>query len=303
VLSYRTKAPRMRRFGCGLAVSALATAIVAFTAAWQVGTFASAPVQVTVGPPPADLPIEPVSIASKSGSNLAGWLVRGLPRSGAVLLMHGVRANRLEMLARTRLLYKHGFSVLLFDFQAHGESPGQNITFGYLESRDARAAFDYLHSAMPGERIGIVGMSLGGAATILADPPLEADAIVLEAVFASFRRAVANRLAIRLGGMGRLLAPMLVWQVKLRLGFDPQVLAPVNRIGRLRVPLLLIAGSADAHATLSEMDKLYANANQPKELWVIAGATHADFQRYAPAAYEQHVVGFLKARLRGLGQR
>jgi alpha/beta superfamily hydrolase len=52
--------------------------------------------------------------------------------------MHGVRANRLSMVERARFLSYAGYSVLLFDFQGHGESTGQHITFGYLESKDAR---------------------------------------------------------------------------------------------------------------------------------------------------------------------
>ena len=196
----------MRQFPLWLVVPALLVSL-GLCAAFLVGTLASAPAPVAIGAPPPDLPIGSVSIESKSGSRLSGWLVHGQPLGGAVLLMHGIRANRLEMLARARMLHKHGFSVLLFDFQAHGESPGRHITFGYLEAKDARAAFDYLRRVMPKERIGIVGMSLGGAAAILADPPLEADAIVLEAVYGSIDMAIENRLAIWLGGAGRLLAP------------------------------------------------------------------------------------------------
>ena len=55
---------------------------------------------------------------------LSGWFIAGRPGGGAVVLMHGVRGNRLAMLRRARLLHAEGFSVLLFDFQAHGESTG-----------------------------------------------------------------------------------------------------------------------------------------------------------------------------------
>ena len=48
----------------------------------------------------------------------------------------------------------------------------------------------------------MLGKSLGGAAAVLADPPLEADAMVLEAVFASFDTAVENRIAMYLGPPG-----------------------------------------------------------------------------------------------------
>jgi fermentation-respiration switch protein FrsA (DUF1100 family) len=269
----------------------LGAALLGGGAAYLAGSIAAAPARVSAGLPPADLPIEPVTIASASGSRLSGWLIPGRPNAGSVLLMHGVRASRLQMLGRARFLHRQGFTVLLFDFQAHGESPGRAITFGYLEALDARAAFDLLKRRTPAGRIGVIGLSLGGAAAILAELP--ADAMILEAVYASFSRAVENRLTMRLGTMGRYLAPILVWQVKPRLGFDPEALQPAERISKLRMPLLLIAGDADRHATLDEAELLYARANEPKHLWIIAGASHVDFHRYAPDAYERRVLEFL----------
>jgi uncharacterized protein len=274
----------------------LGVALLGCGAAYVAGSIASAPAGVAIGPPPPDLPTEPVAFASASGSRLSGWFVPGRAGRGAVLLMHGVRANRLEMLGRARFLSRNGFAVLLFDFQAHGDSPGRHITFGHLEALDARAAFDVLRMQAPGERIGVIGLSLGGAAAILAGLP--ADAMVLEAVYADFARAVENRLAMRLKALGHYLAPMLTWQVKLRLGFDPAALRPAERIAELRAPLLLIAGDADRHATLGEVQLLYERANEPKELWIIAGARHVDFHRYAPEPYERRILHFLGPRLR-----
>ena len=293
----RAEAPnRSRRLFRWLILTVLIVANVGLVATLLVGTLASAPIVAAMGSPPSDLPVEAVAIDSTSGSRLSGWYIAGQAHVGAVLLMHGVRANRLEMVERARLLHREGLSVLLFDFQAHGESAGRNITFGYLESRDARAAFDYLRRRTPGEHVGAIAVSLGGAAAILAS--LDADALVLEAVYASFDSAVENRLTMRVGMMGRLLAPLLTWQVKWRLGFDPRLLQPAARIAELHTPLLLIAGDADQHATLGEMKLLYARANEPKELWIIPGARHVDFYRYARKEYHRRVLDFLMPRLR-----
>lgn len=74
--------------------------------------------------------------------------------------------------------------------------------------------------------------------------------MVLEAVYGSFDAVVGNRLAVRFGWLARYLTPLLTWQVKPRLGFDPAALAPAARIGRMHAPLLLIAGDADRLASL-----------------------------------------------------
>jgi pimeloyl-ACP methyl ester carboxylesterase len=281
----------------GLCAFLLGMAVLGAVAAYHAGSVASAPARESVGPPPSDLPIEPVTFAGSLGSRLSGWFIPGRPHAGAVLLLHGVHANRLQMLKRACLLHGEGFAVLLFDFQAHGESDGDRITFGYLEAQDARAAFDLLRRKAPGERVGVIGLSLGGAAAVLAELP--ADAMVLEAVYASFHKAVENRLVMRLGPMGAYLAPLLTWQVKARLGFDPEFLRPADRIAKLHAPVLIIAGDADQHATLDEARLLYARASEPKQLWVIPGARHVDFHDYATEAYERRVLGFLRARLQG----
>ncbi len=142
-------------------------------------------------------------------------------------------------------------------------------------------------------------MSLGGAAAILAEKPLEADALVLEAVFGSFDEALGNRLATRFGPLSRRISPLLKYQVKPRLGFDPDILKPAERIANVHAPLLLIAGAEDKHASLAEMKRIYANANEPKELWIVPEAPHADFHRFAPEEYERRVPGFLLPRLAG----
>jgi len=86
---------------------------------------------------------------------------------GAIVLMHGVWSNRRTMVQRARVLHEHGFAVLLFDFQAEGESPGKHITFGHLEGLDAAAAVAFARQRLPGERVGAIGVSLGGAAALL----------------------------------------------------------------------------------------------------------------------------------------
>lgn len=205
--------------------------------------------------------------------------------------MHGVRANRLSMLERARFLSHADYSVLLFDFQAHGESSGQHITFGYLESMDAQAAVSFLRSNAPDEKIGVIGVSLGGAAALLASPPLDVNAMVLEMVYPTINQAISNRLTMRLGGWASSLTPLLSRQFKLRLGIDAEVLRPIDHIENISSPKLLIVGAADQHTTLEESRRMFDAASEPKELWVVNGAKHVDLYAVAKKEYEQHVLG------------
>ena len=131
--------------------------------------------------------------------------------------MHGSRGDRRQMLGRATFLNQAGYSVLLFDFQAHGDSPGKRITIGHLESRDARAAVEFMKRNCPGQKIGVIGLSMGGAAAVMASPALEVDAMALEMVYPDIKRATANRMERYLGGWARGLAPLLIMQLPRRI--------------------------------------------------------------------------------------
>ncbi len=197
------------------------------------------------------------------------------------------------MVERAGFLSRAGYSVLLFDAQAHGESPGEHITFGHLESLDARAAVAFIHSKLPAERTGYLGVSQGGAAALIGPAPLAVQALVLEAVYPTLREAVVDRIAIRVGPLAELLAPLLLLQVQARLGVDPDSLAPIEGIRHVRAPVLLVAGERDRHTPLSESRRLFEAAPEPKALWVLPGAAHVNFHRFDPVEYERRILEFL----------
>jgi fermentation-respiration switch protein FrsA (DUF1100 family) len=246
-----------------------------------------------IGPAPAELGAVAVSFASGSGSELHGWFIPGRRGGGAVLLLHGVNANRLAMLPRARFLHALGYSVLLPDFRAHGESTGDHTTFGALESRDAYAAACLLHRLAPQERIGAIGVSLGGAATLLGPAPLPVDALVLESVYPTIDRAARNRLRTWLGPIGPLLAPALVRSLEPAVGVRRTELRPIDRIAEVKVPVLMLAGTADRYTPLDESKALFARVEAPKDFWAVPGAAHVDLYDYAPAAYRERISTFL----------
>lgn len=282
-----------------LLICGLGAALVFLATVWLAGSVLSSPANQPVGNLPSDLTGRAVEFPSSSGATIHGWLVHGREGAGAVVLMHGVRANRLSMLERARFLSRAGYSVLLFDFQAHGESAGQHITFGYLESRDAQAAVDFLRRSLPGEKIGVLGVSMGGAAFLLASPPLDVNAVVLEMVYPAIEQAIGNRLKMRLGDWAGILTPLLSAQLKPRLGVSAGDLRPIVHVGDIRAPKLFIAGAEDRHTTLEESRRLFAAAAEPKELWVVGGANHSDMHALAREEYEQRVLLFFGKHLKG----
>ncbi len=201
------------------------------------------------------------------------------------------------MVNRARFLSRAGYSVLLFDFQAHGESAGDHITFGYLESRDAQAAIRFIREQFPGEKIGIIGVSMGGAAILLAEPPPNIDAVILEMVYPTIEDAIADRLKIRLGRVGGWLSPVLSLQLKPRLGVSANELRPIDHLAGMTSPKLFIVGEQDQHTTLKESERMYDQASAPKEMWVVPRAAHIDLHAYAQQEYERLVLEFFNQNL------
>lgn len=298
VTKSRPRRHRRAVVACGALALALTTLLgaVLFTA----GEVLSAPAPASIGRPPAALlDAQVVGFDSEAGGRIAGWFARGAPGRGAVLLLHGVRGDRRQMLARAQALHGRGYSVLLIDLPAHGESSGVRISFGHHEAEGVRASLRFLAQTLPGEKMAVVGVSLGAAAFVLAEAAPAPNAVVLESMYPTIEEAVADRLRQRAGAFGAACAPLLLTQLPLRLGITAQALRPIDRLSNLRAPVLIVAGTADRYTTQAETQRLFAAAAEPKELWLVEGAGHQDLYRYDPRGYEQRVFGFLARQLGG----
>lgn len=289
--------PRPRRrprwfhvFGIGFVAALLCVAAAGELLSRPAGT-------KEIGPAPAELAATNVLLASPLGGHVFGWLSRGSPGAGAILLLHGVRSDRRRMIDRARFLRRLGYSVLLIDLPAHGESTGDRITFGAHEAAGVDAALDYLHRELPAEPIGAIGVSLGAAALVLAKPEGRARAVVLESMFPTIEEAVSDRLTARLGPAGAMLAPLLLWQLPIRAGVSPSQLRPIGQMTRIGAPVFIISGAIDRSTTESETRRIFSTAADPKALWIVSGAGHIDLHQFAPAAYEEKVGAFLARAL------
>ena len=281
-----------------LGAFSVAAVVLSVVFVWSMGAVLTAPSNHQIGRPPTGLAVENVEFPSASGATISGWFVPGKPGRGVVVLMHGIHGDRTTLAARAEFLARAGYAVLLFDFQAHGESRGHQITFGHLESRDATAAVNFIQQKLPGEKVGVLGVSLGAAAALLAQPPLPVNALILESSYPDIDQATADRLALRFGWLGRLATPLLTGQLKPRLGVSPDDLNPLANSRNISVPKFFLAGTLDRDTTIEEAKALFTAAAEPKQAWWIEGAAHEDLHRFARGEYERRVLAFLASQLR-----
>jgi len=263
---------------------------------WYLGGRLLAPSNHAVGVAPKSLGAVEVTIASASGTELAGWWIPREDARGVVVLLHPLHGDRRAMLGRARLCLGAGYETLLIDLSAHGESLAEETTAGFNERFDVAAAVAFVHKQRPGEPVAVIGWSLGGAAALFASP-LDIDALVLESVYPTLTEAVRNRIAIRLGPLASVLTPLLTMQLPLRLGISSSDVAPIEHIADAGCPVLVMGGSADEHTPEAETRRLFERAREPKRLVIVPGAPHADLAGLAPELYKKEVLSFLAAHL------
>jgi len=198
------------------------------------------------------------------------------------------------MSGRARFLRKEGYSSLAIDLQAHGEAPGVGLTYGYLESESARSAVKFLYAKKSCHKVVALGNSLGGAASLLGEKPLNVDGYILEAVYPNIKDAVRNRLEIRAGVFGKVLAPLFYMQIPVRMGVELKSLRPYDAIKNIKSPVLIINGTDDKRTTLDEARSLYENAPQPKVFYQVEGAPHTNLYEYERENYKKAVLKFLE---------
>jgi alpha-beta hydrolase superfamily lysophospholipase len=179
------------------------------------------------------------TLASEDGTALAAWELSPVDKPrGVVLLGHGYRDDRRQLLPCAERLARAGFTAVVFDFRAHGGSEGVRITIGRDEARDVRAMLAW--GRAQGLPVGYLGFSMGAAAYLLADT--EADAAVLDSPYDTLDNAFAARLALL--GLGAL-TPSFREAAKTVTGLDPAEARPVERVGSLRSPTLVLFAPRD----------------------------------------------------------
>ena len=66
-----------------------------------------------------------------------------------------------------------------------------------------------------------------------------------------------------------------------------------EQIKKSNLPMLFIHGDEDTYVPVKMVEQLYKVKPEPKELWIVPGATHAHSYKSAPKEYTKHVKDFI----------
>jgi alpha-beta hydrolase superfamily lysophospholipase len=284
-----------------LAQMALSTGVGYVAAAYTVSRWLTRP---TAGRPQETpdrlgLPWDRLQCRTADGLRLHGWVVQPPRPRGTVAIFHGIRRTRASVLGRMEFLASEGFRCVAFDHRAHGESGGRKSSFGYHEGHDVAAVLQLVRERWPHEPHAVLGISMGAAAVCYAaEHTRNCAAIVLESCYYDIASAFENRLRHGYPPWYQRLSRGVIWVTERRLGLRVGQLSPAEHVARLApAPVLLLTGTEDRHATPQETHRLYERCRNPKDLWLVPGATHKDVFEVGGSAYQSRVLGFLAGRV------
>lgn len=206
-----------------------------------------------------------VTFLNKYKEKLVG-ILEGSGKKG-VIFLHGFTGNKEEWGRFSKIsekLAQDGFLVLRFDFSGNGESEGRFEESHYgKETNDALSAIEFMKKQGCAS-IGLYGHSMGGAVAILAATKTKVNAVAVTAAASLPDPALLAQYAH--DWVNKELPQDFLENVA-----STNVMAAARE---LKVPLLIIHGDKDTIVEVNASKQLYAHANEPKSLVIVAGADH-----------------------------
>ena len=225
--------------------------------------------------------------------------LRSAPPRGTVLILHGYALNKTVMAPWGFFLAEQGYRCVLVDLRGHGRSGGRQIHFGPVESRDMTELLTGLarlgHITGP---VGVLGDSYGAAIALrwAADDP-RVRTVVAMAPYARLSTAMEGIRATYARWVPATWVQTAAKELPGLLAERGDALDTTSIAGRIRVPVLFVAGGRDVVAPVGDVRELQRSVVADSKVVVLDEAIHEslpyDFQRLGPV-----VRGWFEERLR-----
>jgi len=232
--------------------------------------------------PPLDWgTIESVRIPTCDGADIAAWFIDHSEAKGpAVVFLHGVKANRYQLLGVAAEFHRRGSPAMLISHRGHGDSSGCLNDFGYSCGPDVAAAVDWLRERKPDQKVVVWGTSMGAASALFGAEALgdKVAGYILEAPYQNIRIATRNRTKICLPpGVESLAYHTLNFTAPLILPNLDQI-SPEDAAAKMPsgIPVLILAGENDFLALPSEAQAIATRIGPNAKLVVVPGGGHAN---------------------------
>lgn len=187
---------------------------------------------------------------------------------GTVILFHGHASHKNAIVREASAFLNIGYNIMLVDFRAHGNSEGNICTIGYNESKDVKAAYDFIKNK--GEKnIILYGISLGASTIIkaVATDSIKPNKIIAEMPFGTLYKAVNGRVKM-MGLPTEPFSSLLTFWGGTQQGFWAFGFKPEEYAKKIECPILVQWGTKDARVTKQEVINIFNNAKNPKKMFI-----------------------------------
>lgn len=239
-------------------------------------------------------PYETVNLTTRGKLLIEAWYIPVDSSKGTIVMFHGQGLNKSFLLQQAYEFRFLGFSIMLVDLRAHGNSGGNTTTFGVRESEEVKLAYDFLENKNE-RNIVFYGMSLGAVVVTKAiyDYGLKPSKIIIDMPFASLRTHLQGRARV-LGFPEEPFATLVTFWSGILRGFNGFKHNTANYVRQIHCPVLMQYGALDKLVTRSETNVIYENIASPnKRLVIYENADHEFFLRKDLLKWRREVSTFL----------
>jgi len=211
-----------------------------------------------------ELAYEDVILIHPDGLRIHGWwipavLEPGQEAKGTVYFLHGNAQNISTHLMAVTWLPPQGYNLFMLDYRGFGLSEGKAKLPGVFE--DIQLGLDWLaHAERTQKPLIVYGQSIGAATSsyVLAqgDNQNKYQCAVLEAGFTRYRDAASH---IMSQSWVKVLKPVVLPTLA-------NDWAPIEQVGNIQPPLLIIHSENDEIIPYGHGESLYAAAAEPKAM-------------------------------------
>ncbi len=215
--------------------------------------------------------VEEHLLTTADGEKIVLWHMPAKPGRPVILYFHGNGDFLAGFFERFRDLIADGIGVVAPAYRGYAGSSGTPSEQGLLQ--DAAAAYAFTAARYDAERIVVWGFSLGTGVAVALAAEQRAGKLILEAPYSSIADVAASAF------------PIFPVRLVLKDPFHSD-----ERIGKVRVPLLVMHGARDPTIPIVYGERLFALANEPKKFVRFADGGHNDLDYFGASAVARQFI-------------